>query len=115
VSGVASDAGAAAGNWAPIEGVDPATATFPLRARINGEDLIVIRVGDGLRAVQRTCPHQRASLGDAHVVNDGRMLRCAMHGYTFRLADGKGVNCPGYRIKVYDVANESGRLLVRVG
>jgi nitrite reductase/ring-hydroxylating ferredoxin subunit len=110
-----ADPGAAEGNWTPIEGVDPATATFPLRARINGEDLIVIRVGDGFRGVQRTCPHQRTSLGDAHVVNDNRMLRCAMHGYTFRLSDGKGVNCPGYRIKVYDVRREPDRLLVRVG
>jgi nitrite reductase/ring-hydroxylating ferredoxin subunit len=112
---MASDTTAADEKWTPIDGVDPATAVFPLRARIAGEDLIVLRVADGFRAVQRTCPHQRASLGDAQVVNDNRMLRCAMHGYTFRLSDGKGVNCPGYRIKVYDVQRETDRLLVRVG
>ncbi len=90
-------------SWTSIAGLDLASAAFPARARIGDDTVFVFRVGDGFQAVQRACPHQEASLGEAVVLNDGRWLRCALHGYTFKLSDGKGVNCPGYRIKVYEV------------
>lgn len=99
-------------SWIPIDNVSPA-AEFPARARVGDQDILVFRVGEGFRAVQRTCPHQHASLADAVLVGEGRMLRCAMHGYTFKLADGKGVNCPGYRIRIFDVLCETERLFVR--
>lgn len=98
--------------WHSLDGLDPAKATFPARARIDGADVIVFRIGDGWRAVQRNCPHQEASLADAILMED-RMVRCALHGYTFRLSDGKGVNCPGYKIKVYEIMREADRLFAR--
>jgi nitrite reductase/ring-hydroxylating ferredoxin subunit len=96
--------------WIPIDHVDLSVAEFPIRTRVHDQDVLIFRVGDGYRGVQRTCPHQRASLADASIVGDGRMLRCAMHGYTFKLADGKGVNCPGYRIRVFEVSCSEGQL-----
>ena len=41
------------------------------------------------------------------------MLRCARHGYTFRFSDGKGVNCPGYRLSVYEVVQQADGLRAR--
>jgi nitrite reductase/ring-hydroxylating ferredoxin subunit len=41
------------------------------------------------------------------------MIRCAQHNYTFKLSDGKGVNCPGFKIKVYEVKREDGALFAR--
>ena len=41
------------------------------------------------------------------------MIRCGLHAYTFKLADGNGVNCPGYRIAVYEVMRDGSRLLGR--
>jgi hypothetical protein len=35
------------------------------------------------------------------------------HSYLFRLSDGKAVNCPGYRLRVFDVKEENGALFVR--
>ena len=35
------------------------------------------------------------------------MLRCGRHGYTFKFSDGKGVNCPGYRLSIYEVVREA--------
>lgn len=99
--------------WLPLDGVDPAAAAFPARAKVDGQDVIVFQIGDGFRAVQRNCPHQQASFADAILMGDGRMVRCALHGYTFRFSDGKGVNCPGYKIKVYEVMREADRLLAR--
>jgi nitrite reductase/ring-hydroxylating ferredoxin subunit len=31
----------------------------------------------------------------------------------FRLSDGRAVNCPGYRLRVYDVKQENGALFAR--
>ncbi len=41
------------------------------------------------------------------------MIRCGLHAYTFKLADGNGVNCPGYRIAVYEVMSDGSRLMGR--
>ncbi len=71
------------------------------------------RVGDGYRAVQRHCPHQNTDFSRGLIVGDGAMIRCGLHAYTFKLADGNGVNCPGYRIAVYDVMRDGSRLLGR--
>lgn len=99
--------------WREVERVDPDGDAFPARTRIDGEDVLIFRVADGYRATQRTCPHQHASLADGVLVGNGAMLRCALHGYTYKLADGKGVNCPGFRIRVYDVTRDGECLLIR--
>jgi nitrite reductase/ring-hydroxylating ferredoxin subunit len=41
------------------------------------------------------------------------MLRCAYHNYTFKLANGSGVNCPGFRISVYQIKEEDGGLFAQ--
>jgi len=41
------------------------------------------------------------------------MIRCRWHNYVFRLADGKGINCPGYKLRVFDVKLENGALYAR--
>lgn len=102
-----------AGDWLPIDGIDPEAASYPVRAEIGGEKVVVFRLGDGYRAVQRYCPHQNTDFSRGLVVGDGAMIRCGLHAYTFKLADGNGVNCPGYRIAVYEVMRNGSRLLGR--
>ena len=98
-------------DWSSIDGVDPEGTGFPVRAELGGEKIVVFRVGDGYRAVQRHCPHQNTDFSRGLIVGDGSMIRCGLHAYTFKLADGNGVNCPGYRIAVYDVMRDGSRLL----
>jgi len=100
-------------DWSPIDGVDPEGEGFPVRAELEGDKIVVFRVGDGFRAVQRYCPHQNTDFSRGLIVGDGAMLRCGLHAYTFKLADGNGVNCPGYRIAVYGVIRDGARLVGR--
>lgn len=100
-------------NWQKLEGIDPAGAEFPARARFAGDGILIFRTKDGFRGVERLCPHLKASLVDAIPMANGTMLRCSQHAYTFKLADGKGVNCPGYSIKVFEVKVEDGALFAR--
>lgn len=99
--------------WHPVEGFEPDTAKFPARARVDGEDILVIELADGYRGVQRFCPHQGVNLARSLIIGDGAMIRCAQHAFTFRLADGKGVNCPGFAISVYDIARDGDRFVGR--
>ena len=98
--------------WQLLEGLDPEKSTFPVRARVDGEGILIFRTAKGFRGTQRACPHMGASLMDAQLVGDGSMLRCSQHVFTYKLSDGSGVNCPGFRLKVFEVQVENGRLFV---
>ena len=95
--------------WQVLEGVDPAGA-FPVRAKLGDETILVFKTPTGFRGAERTCPHQQASMLNATPMGGGAMLRCPLHNFIFRLSDGKGVNCPGLNMKVYDVRLVDGRL-----
>jgi nitrite reductase/ring-hydroxylating ferredoxin subunit len=99
--------------WQPLAGVDAINATFPTRAKLGEEWIIVFRTATGLRGTQRACPHQQSTMMDAVEMGGGAMLRCPRHNYVFRLADGRGVNCPGYRLTVYEIREEAGVLYAR--
>ena len=99
--------------WQKLEGLDPASIAFPARARVGGESILIFRTKSGLRGVERACPHLKASLMDADLVAGDSMLRCRNHAYTFRLSDGRGVNCPGFSLRVFEVKDEAGTLYAR--
>src|SRR5665647_1269675 len=89
--------------WHCLDGVATRAESFPLEAEVASEAILIFRVGEKLHGVQRLCPHQNLPMTEAQVVSGGAMLRCTLHGYTFRFKDGKGVNCPGRKIKIYEV------------
>jgi nitrite reductase/ring-hydroxylating ferredoxin subunit len=55
----------------------------------------------------------QATMLQAVLTAEDTMVRCHLHVFTFRLSDGKGVNCPGYRVKVYEIKEEGGVLYGR--
>src|SRR6201989_3402060 len=95
------------------EGRDPAAGKFPAPARVDGEGILIFRTKNGFRGVQRLCPHLKMSLHDADLVSNDTMIRCKQHVFTFRLADGRGVNCPGFSVSVFEVKDEGGALYAR--
>jgi nitrite reductase/ring-hydroxylating ferredoxin subunit len=100
-------------DWQVLEGIDPDTAEFPALSRVGEDRILVLKIGDGFRGVERSCPHQQRPLNDAFLQGNGTMLRCKWHNYVFRLSDGKAVNCPGYKLKVFEVKREGAALLAR--
>ncbi len=52
----------------------------------------------------------QATMMNAELAGNDTMIRCPLHVFTFKLSDGKGVNCPGFEIKVYEVKEEQGAL-----
>ena len=105
----ATDAPAA---WHKLDILDPETAEYPARARCGDEGIVVFKTAAGYRGVQRACGHQKMSLHDAHRQGED-LIRCRGHGFVYRLSDGRGVNCPGFQLRVYDVRLEDGALYAR--
>jgi nitrite reductase/ring-hydroxylating ferredoxin subunit len=99
--------------WLPLAGLDPETATFPSRVRLGSEGIVVFRTKTGFRGTDRVCPHMKASMLNAEVTADGTMVRCMLHVFTFRLSDGKGVNCPGFKLRLFEIKQVGARLYGR--
>jgi len=51
-------------DWQVLEGIDPDTAEFRY-SRVGDDRILVLRIGNGFRGVERSCPHQQRSLHDA--------------------------------------------------
>jgi nitrite reductase/ring-hydroxylating ferredoxin subunit len=94
--------------WYPLEGFNADAPQFPVRTRLNGEGIFVFRTRDGFRGVERACPHLKAPLSDAILMADTTILRCSQHNFTFKLSNGKGVNSPSYRLRVFEIKVEDG-------
>lgn len=99
--------------WRPLAGADPHASAFPLAASYGDEPIWIFRTETGFRGVQHTCPHENRTLESARIVGNGKMIRCSYHNYTFKLESGAGVNCPGYRIAIYEVKEDSNALFAR--
>lgn len=98
--------------WERID-VDLETAAFPLETSLAQEPILVFRTPGGYRGVQRHCPHQQYLLTKAALLGGGTMLKCPLHNFIFRLNDGSPVNCPGLRLRIFDVKEERGELFGR--
>jgi nitrite reductase/ring-hydroxylating ferredoxin subunit len=94
--------------WQVLEGLRPDNNKFPARATLQGEGIVIFRTKTGLRGVQRSCPHMQATMMNAELTANDTMVRCFLHVFTFKLSDGKGVNCPGFKITVYEIKEENG-------
>ena len=100
-------------SWQRLDEIDPNESDFPARATVDGEGIIIFRAMGGFRGVERRCPHLQSSLADGILMGNGTMLRCSRHNFTFKLVDGKGVNCPGYRLRIFEVKQEGNSLFSR--
>jgi nitrite reductase/ring-hydroxylating ferredoxin subunit len=100
--------------WHPLAGLRPDNAKYPARASLEGEGIVIFKTSSGYRGVQRACPHMQATMMNAELTAGDTMVRCALHVFTFKLSDGKGVNCPGFKIKVYEIKEENGALYGRI-
>ena len=100
--------------WHQLGGLRADNIKYPARAVIDGEGIVVFKTKSGFRGVQRACPHMQATMMNAELTANDTMVRCPLHVFTFKLADGKGVNCPGFKVMVYEVKEEDGKFFGRV-
>jgi nitrite reductase/ring-hydroxylating ferredoxin subunit len=100
--------------WQPLSGLRADNTKYPARASLDGEGIVIFKTQAGYRGVQRSCPHMQATMLNAELAANETMVRCPLHVFTFRLSDGKGVNCPGFKVSVYEVKEEDGTFFGRL-
>ncbi len=96
--------------WVPL---DLGTATdipesTPTKGRAGSEPLLVVRIGDTVRALHDVCAHAGGPLNEGQLVGD--CIQCPWNGSRFRLADGSVCGGPAvYDQPAYEVrAAETG-------
>jgi cytochrome P450/nitrite reductase/ring-hydroxylating ferredoxin subunit len=97
------------GKWVAIEGAGELRGDGPHAVSAGGVDLVLLRVGGGLRAYQGRCPHQGALLGEGEI--EGSTLVCRNHRWRFDVETGKrqgGDQC----LRACPVRQEGGAVLV---
>lgn len=102
------------GRWLLACTLDQLDARALRPAQVAGIDLLVVRDGERVHAVERACPHEQADLSEGFC-RDGR-LHCPRHRASFDL--GKGRISPGWDSRPltrYAVRIEGRRVLVDLG
>lgn len=83
--------------------------------KINGQPLILTKWQDTIYAISAYCPHAAADLNNGEIYK-GR-VDCPEHGWRFDLKTGRTLFPPdeACRLKRYEVKEEEGILLVKLG
>lgn len=81
-----------------------------LIVEVEGEGVVVFRVGAALRAVSTRCPHQDGPIHEGAV--QGGEVVCPSHSYRYELASGRCTNVPGYELRRYRVRERAGRVQI---
>jgi len=102
----------AAPAWVPVLALDAAELATPRAVEVDGIELVVLRHGDRYVAMDRWCPHSAGDLARGRLL--GKALKCPLHGFMYSVDTGRGVNCPGFAVKVYEVRVDDGVLSVRL-
>jgi nitrite reductase/ring-hydroxylating ferredoxin subunit len=100
--------------WQQLGGISTDNTKYPARASVEGVGIVIFKTKFGFRGVQRACPHMQATMMNAELIANDTMVRCPLHVFTFKLSDGKGVNCPGFKLTIYEIKEEAGKFFGRV-
>lgn len=80
---------------------------------VQGEKVLIARVGDKVFAIENRCSHEDYPLEDGWV-DEGKIC-CSMHGGQFDPANGKALTLPAYEdIKTYPVSVINGTIHVEI-
>ncbi len=91
-------------NEAPLES--------PVSVKVEDRDLVLLRYGDTLAAMDRWCPHRQGDMVAGRLA--GKALKCPIHGFMFSVDTGRGLNCPGFNLSVHDLNLKDGVVSVRL-
>ncbi len=98
--------------WIPLD-VGEIPDGQPVSAAAGGRQLVVVRTGGALYALDAVCAHAGGPLPEGTLV-DG-CIECPWHGSQFRLQDGHAVRGPSvYDQPAYEVRGTDGALEVRL-
>lgn len=100
------------GDWTPTVTEDELAAGRPVCARAGDVNVLIVRDGDGIHALDDRCTHRGGPLHEGEVA-DG-CVTCPWHGSRFRLTDGSVERGPASSPQpLYETRVSDGRVEVR--
>ncbi|MEO7805626.1 MAG: FAD-dependent oxidoreductase [Steroidobacteraceae bacterium] len=83
----------------------------PLLGHAGGKAIVMVRTGDGVRAIGATCSHYGGALAEGLVV--GQTVRCPWHHACFDLQTGEALGAPALNaIDCYEVLQRDHRVIL---
>jgi 3-phenylpropionate/trans-cinnamate dioxygenase ferredoxin subunit len=80
---------------------------------IAGHKIAIVNAGGTFYALDDTCSHAEASLGEGEVDTDELTVECPLHGSQFSLETGKPRTLPAFEpVSTYTVRIEDGSIIV---
>jgi nitrite reductase/ring-hydroxylating ferredoxin subunit/uncharacterized membrane protein len=79
-------------DWTPVYAAPDLPTDTPRGVEVNGMQVVLVRQGTEVYALDAVCSHLGGPLAEGHVEGDG--LVCPWHGSRFRLTDGHVLNGP---------------------
>ena len=80
---------------------------------INGQEILLARIGQDYYAVNNICTHAIGWLDMGELIETTREVECPLHSGRFSLVDGRATHEPCTEpIEVYPIHSESGRLFI---
>ena len=104
-------------DWTDAAAVADLQAGTPVRAEVEGQQVLLVRAGGEVRAIGATCSHYGGPLEQGQLVTeDGEAcVQCPWHASRFRLRDGSVARGPATSPQLsYDVRTIADRVQVRV-
>jgi nitrite reductase/ring-hydroxylating ferredoxin subunit len=99
--------------WHRVTELDKLDLETPFPLRVGEEQICVVRLEDGVFAINDVCTHEYALLSDGYC-EEGR-LECPLHQACFDLRTGKALNEPAeVDVATYPTKVEGGVVYVEV-
>ena len=100
-------------SWHRVTDLDNLDLDTPFALRIGDQQVCVVRLEDGIFAVNDVCTHEYALLSDGYF-EDGK-LECPLHQACFEIRTGKALNEPAdVDVATYPTQVEGGVVFVEV-
>ncbi|MCI0588250.1 MAG: Rieske (2Fe-2S) protein [Planctomycetes bacterium] len=93
---------------ASLEEVEPGCG---IRTSVDGEPIVLFRIGESLSALGARCPHQGGFLG-TDLVEESTAV-CPSHGWAFDARTGEHLHFRGVRVPAYRTRVRDGSVFVR--
>ncbi len=99
--------------WHAVTELDKLDLETPFPLRIGDQQVCVVRLEDGIFAINDVCTHEYALLSDGYF-EDGK-LECPLHQACFEVRTGKALNEPAdVDVVTYPTKVEGGVVFVEV-
>ena len=96
----------------PVAHIDDIGSGRGKRIKVEGEEIVLFKIEDGICAVSNHCPHQHFHMLHEGEFKDG-IVTCPMHGWAYDVRTGMSTNASG-RLKTFSVDVRDKKVFVKI-